>query len=77
MIATRARENRNLLVALDIGTSKIVTLVAEVSPDAAGPLVDRLKQLGKVARFEVQRRQTTPEGTTQPVPASARKSGSR
>jgi len=33
MIATRARDNRNLLVALDIGTSKIVTLVAELTPE--------------------------------------------
>ncbi len=31
MIATRARDTRNLLVALDIGTSKIVTLVAEIT----------------------------------------------
>ena len=45
-------------------------VVADVSPDAAGPLVDRLKQLGKVARFEVQRKQTTPEGTTQPAPGA-------
>jgi hypothetical protein len=28
----RARDTRNLLVALDIGTSKIVTLVAEITP---------------------------------------------
>ena len=33
MIATRARDSRNLLVALDIGTSKIVTLVAEITPE--------------------------------------------
>jgi cell division protein FtsA len=33
MIVNRARDNRQLLVALDIGTSKIVTLVAEVTPD--------------------------------------------
>ncbi len=33
MIATRARDTRNLLVALDIGTSKIVTLVAEITPE--------------------------------------------
>lgn len=42
-------------------------VVADVSPDAAGALVDRLKQMGKVARFEVQRKQTTPDGTTQPA----------
>ena len=33
MIVNRARETRNLLVALDIGTSKIVTLVAEITPE--------------------------------------------
>ncbi|MEP7070558.1 MAG: cell division protein FtsA [Usitatibacter sp.] len=33
MIPTRARDTRNLLVALDIGTSKIVTLVAEITPE--------------------------------------------
>jgi cell division protein FtsA len=33
MIATRARDTRNLLVALDIGTSKIVTLVAEITAE--------------------------------------------
>ena len=33
MIATRSRDTRNLLVALDIGTSKIVTIVAEITPE--------------------------------------------
>ena len=33
MIPTRPRDARQLLVALDIGTSKIVTLVAEVTPE--------------------------------------------
>ncbi|HET9650951.1 MAG TPA: cell division protein FtsA, partial [Usitatibacter sp.] len=33
MISTRPRDARELLVALDIGTSKIVTLVAEVTPE--------------------------------------------
>jgi cell division protein FtsA len=33
MITPRPREARNLLVALDIGTSKIVTLVAEITPE--------------------------------------------
>jgi len=33
MIANRNRDTRNLLVALDIGTSKIVTLVAEVTAE--------------------------------------------
>lgn len=34
------------------------TVVAEVSPDAAGPLIDRLKQLGKVARLDIDRKQS-------------------
>jgi cell division protein FtsA len=33
MITPRPREARNLLVALDVGTSKIVTLVAEITPE--------------------------------------------
>ena len=33
MIPSRPRDTRNLLVALDIGTSKIVTLVAEITPE--------------------------------------------
>ncbi len=33
MIANRNRDTRNLLVALDIGTSKIVTLVAEITAE--------------------------------------------
>jgi cell division protein FtsA len=33
MITPRPRETRSLLVALDIGTSKIVTLVAEITPE--------------------------------------------
>jgi cell division protein FtsA len=39
MIATRARDTRNLLVALDIGTSKIVTLVAEITPEDTFTLI--------------------------------------
>ena len=38
------------------------TVIAEVSPDASGPLIDRLKQLGRVARLDVERRQSTAEG---------------
>jgi cell division protein FtsA len=33
MITPRQRDTRHLLVALDIGTSKIVTLVAEITPE--------------------------------------------
>lgn len=38
------------------------TIVAEVAPDAAGPLTDRFKQLGTVARFDVDRKTTTQGG---------------
>jgi autotransporter-associated beta strand protein len=37
-------------------------IVAEVPPDVAGSTIDRLKQLGRVARLEVHRQQTTAEG---------------
>ena len=36
------------------------TIVADVSPDAAGPVIDRLKQLGRVARLDIERRQSAP-----------------
>ena len=39
MIVNRSREARNVLVALDIGTSKIVTLVAEVTPEGTLNLI--------------------------------------
>ena len=39
MIVNRNRESRNILVALDIGTSKIVTLVAEVTPEGTLNLI--------------------------------------
>ncbi len=34
------------------------TIVADVSPERAGAVLDRIKQLGKVARLDVQRKQT-------------------
>ncbi len=39
MIVNRNRESRDVLVALDIGTSKIVTLVAEVTPEGTLNLI--------------------------------------
>ena len=30
---SKAREDRNLIVGLDIGTSKIVAIVAEIKPE--------------------------------------------
>ncbi len=35
------------------------TIIADVPADNAGPMLDRLKQLGKMARLDVQRKQTT------------------
>ena len=44
-------------------------VVADVPPDAAGPLIDRMKQVGAVARLEVTRKQSAPDGTVAPAPA--------
>lgn len=44
-------------------------IVAEVPQDASGPVIDRLKQLGKVARLDIERKQTTPGGET-PAPGA-------
>src|SRR5262249_26863344 len=46
-----------------------VTLNFEVPPDAAGPLLDRLRQVGRVARLEIDRVQTAEGG---PVTRDAR-----
>ncbi len=37
-------------------------IVADVPSDSAGPVIDRLKQIGRVARLEVHRQQTASEG---------------
>ncbi len=42
---------------------------AEVAPDASGPLLDRLKQLGRVGRLEISRKQATAEGAP-PIPGA-------
>ena len=44
-------------------------VVAEVAPERAGEVMDRMKQLGKVARLDVQRQTTTPNNAT-PAPGS-------
>jgi glycine cleavage system regulatory protein len=43
-------------------------IIAEVAPENAGPLLDRLRQLGRVARLDIQRKQTPsqPGNTTAP-----------
>ena len=35
------RDNKDLLVALDIGTSKVVAIVAELHPDVEIEVLDR------------------------------------
>src|SRR5207248_1152286 len=44
-------------------------IVADVSPDNSGPVIDRIKQLGKVARLEINRKQTTVDGQS-PLPSA-------
>ena len=54
------------LKKLDAG-QLAATITAEVSPDVAGPVIDHFKQLGRVARLNIDRQQTVPDGTTVPV----------
>ncbi|HTU92003.1 MAG TPA: DUF4349 domain-containing protein [Gemmataceae bacterium] len=49
----------------------------EVSPEAAGPLRDRLKQLGTVARFEVSRQEETQGGAGKPSDGKVKRSDTR
>jgi hypothetical protein len=42
------------------------TIIASVPPDAAGPVTDRLKQLGRVTRYESNRQQTDNRPTDLP-----------
>jgi hypothetical protein len=44
-------------------------VVAEVSPERAGQVIDRIKQLGKVARLDVQRQTITANGSPAPTVA--------
>jgi hypothetical protein len=53
------------------------TIRCEVSPDAAGALIDRLRQLGRVARLDIDRKQTTPEGTSAAAGARVEKKDTR
>jgi hypothetical protein len=46
------------------------TITADLAPDQAGPAIDRLKQLGRVARLEAQRQQKTAEGSGTPIPGA-------
>ena len=49
----------------------------EVSPDAAGPLRDRLKQLGTVARFDISRLEETQGGTGKPSDGKIKRNDTR
>jgi hypothetical protein len=51
------------LKKLDAGQFQ-ATIMADVSPDAAGPIIDQLRSLGRVARMNINRQQTLPRGTT-------------
>jgi len=53
------------------------TIVAEVSPDASGPLLDHLKQIGKVARLDIQRHQATENNASAPAGAHVDKKDTR
>lgn len=52
------------------------TIVAEVPADTAGPLLDRLKQLGTMARLDVQRKQTAADNAG-PAPLRVEKRNTR
>src|SRR5882672_3731890 len=62
----KGRMIESTLKRLDAG-QLTATIVAEVSPQAAGPVTDRLKQLGRVARMEAERKQTTQGGSGAPT----------
>jgi uncharacterized protein DUF4349/putative zinc finger protein len=49
----------------------------EVAPDAAGPLRDRLKQLGTVARFDISRLEETQGGAGKPSDGKTKRSDTR
>lgn len=53
------------------------TIVAEVPPDHAGPLLDRLKQIGKVARLDIQRKQTSDPNADANAPLKVEKKFTR
>jgi hypothetical protein len=59
----KARIIQAELKKLDAGQFQ-ATIMADVSPDAAGPIIDQLRGLGRVARMNINRQQTLPQGTT-------------
>jgi hypothetical protein len=65
--AAKARIIQADLKKLDAG-QLAATIIAQIPPDAAGPVVDHFKQLGRVARLNIDRQQTVADGATT-VPA--------
>ncbi len=56
------------------GPGQLSALIhCEVGPDSAGPLRDRLRRLGNVARLDVQRDQRTEGGSGKPAEAKVRR----
>ena len=53
------------------------TIVADVPADAAGAMLDRLKQIGKMARLDVQRKQTAAENSATAAPLKIEKRDTR
>ena len=43
-----AKENKNLIVALDIGTSKVAAVVAELRPDGSYEVIGMASQSPRV-----------------------------
>jgi hypothetical protein len=62
----KGRVIESSLKKLDAG-QLTASIVAEMTPEAAGAFTDRLKQLGRVARLEAERKQTTQGGTGAPT----------
>ena len=63
----KGRVIESSLKKLDAG-QLTASIVAELTPEASGPFTDRLKQLGRVARLEAERKQTTTGGVGAPTP---------
>jgi hypothetical protein len=63
--AAKARTIQADLKKLDAGQFA-ATIVADLPADSAGPVVDHLKQLGHVARLNMNRQQTVADGATVP-----------
>src|SRR5256886_13909259 len=53
------------------------TILADVPADAAGPMLDRLKQIGKMVRLDVQRKQTAAQDSATAAAARVQKRDTR